>query len=173
MLSTRASSMTYTARPIVQLGRSLTPLKKASLLTYPAGLRLASISESQRHGQSARAFSTTSRNQLRDFFPAEETELIRRTPPAWPHHGYSEKDMLAVVPAHREPKTFGDWVAWKLVRTCRWGMDFVTGLSSEQQVDMKHSTTATKAAKPLTEAQWVRTYLNLTALPSTHLTKGN
>lgn len=62
-------------------------------------------------------------------------------------------------PAHREPKTIGDWVAWKLVRLCRWGMDFVTGLSSDQQVDMKHPTTATKTVKPLTEGQWVRASL--------------
>ena len=64
--------------------------------------------------------------------------------------------MLAIEPAHREPRTFGDWAAWRLIKLCRWGMDVVTGLGPEQQVDMKHSTTSTAASKPLTEGQWVR-----------------
>jgi hypothetical protein len=153
MLSTRANSKLCSSKQAAQLGRAVAPLYKSSLC--PAGLRIACISQTQ-HAPSPRAFSTTSASRLKDFFPAKETELIRQTPPAWPHHGYTEHEMNAVEPAHREPKTVGDWVAWKLVRTCRWGMDFVTGLTPDQQVDMKHSTTATAASKPLTEAQWVR-----------------
>jgi hypothetical protein len=125
-------------------------------------VRIACIYPTQ-HSQ-PRGFSTTSIARLRDFFPAKETELIRQTPPAWPHHGYSEQEMLAVEPAHREPKTFGDWVAWKLVRLCRWGMDLATGLSSEQQVDMKHPTTATKTVKPLTEGQWLVRFIFLESI---------
>jgi len=82
--------------------------------------------------------------------------------------------MLSVVPEHRAPETVSDWLAWKLVRICRyvlcspdleyawladtrdsWGTDLATGVRPEQQVDKKNPTTAVKALKPLTEAQWV------------------
>lgn len=169
MLSTRASTRLCSPKHAAQLGRAaLLPLyhTQSSILGYPAGLRVAAIHLSQHgHGQSPRSFSTTTANHLRDFFPAKETEFIRQTPPAWPHHGYTEEEMLAVVPAHREPKTFGDWVAWKLIRLCRWGMDFVTGLEPEQQqTDMKNSTTATHASKPLTEAQWLVRFIFLESI---------
>jgi hypothetical protein len=58
-----------------------------------------------------RVFSTSPMHQMRDFFPAKETEQIRETLPAWPHHGYTEEEMLAVVPAHRKPVTWGDYFA--------------------------------------------------------------
>jgi hypothetical protein len=158
MLSTRATSRLCSSKQALQLGRVVHPLPNAnsSILGYSAGLRLSGIYTSQHCSpSSARSFATTPRNHLKDFFPASETEFIRTTPPAWPHHGYTEEELLAVEPAHREPKTVGEWAAWKLIRLCRWGMDFVTGLSPDQQVDMKHSTTSTTASKPLTEGQWV------------------
>lgn len=63
--------------------------------------------------------------------------------------------MLAVVPGHREPVTWGDKVAWMLIRTSRWCMDKATGMSREQKTDGSRPTTAVVAEKPLTEAQWV------------------
>jgi hypothetical protein len=156
MLSTRATTKLCSPKQAVQLGRAALPLYHAnsSLLGCPAAVRLSVVYTSQ-HSPSSRPFSTTTPNHLKDFFPAKETEFIRTTPPAWPHHGYTEEEMLAVEPAHREPKTVGEWAAWKLIRLCRWGMDICTGLQPEQQVDMKHSTTSTAASKPLTEGQWV------------------
>lgn len=68
------------------------------------------------------------------------------------------EEMKAVVPAHRKPRTFGDWVAWKTVRFARYCMDKATGMDREQQqTDKKNPTTAVEAQKPLTEAQWVGT----------------
>jgi hypothetical protein len=93
-----------------QLGRVV----QVSVLSSPAGLRLTS------HVQQPRYFSTTPATQLRDFFPEKETAYIRKTPPSWPHHGWTEQEMLSVVPEHREPKTVGDWLAWKLVRIARY-----------------------------------------------------
>jgi hypothetical protein len=157
MLSSRASTKLCSPKQAAQLSRVALPLyhTKSSTLGYPAGLRIAAVYQAQ-HGQSPRSFSTTSATRLRDFFPVKETPFIRRTPPAWPHPGYTEEELLAVVPAHREPKTIGERVAWRLIKICRFWMDFVTGLTpDQQQTDMKHSTTSTKASKPLTEAQWV------------------
>lgn len=63
--------------------------------------------------------------------------------------------MLAVVPGHREPRTWGDRIALSLVRTSKWCMDFATGMSRAQKLDERAPTAAATAAKPLTEAQWV------------------
>ena len=63
--------------------------------------------------------------------------------------------MLAVETGHRKPETLGDYIAWKLLRICRWGMDTATGLSKDQKTDKKNPTTAVIAEKPLTESQWV------------------
>jgi hypothetical protein len=40
-------------------------------------------------GVEARQFSTTTRKGLREFFPKQETEMIRKTKPAWEHPGYA------------------------------------------------------------------------------------
>lgn len=111
-----------------------------------------------------RYFSTTPVPHLRDFFPAKETENIRQTLPAWPHHGYTEQEMLDVVPAHREPRTLGDRAAWKFMRFCRWGMDFFTGMEKEQSVDKKNPTTAVNSIKPLTESQWMIRFIFLESI---------
>ncbi|AEO55615.1 alternative oxidase [Thermothelomyces thermophilus ATCC 42464] len=126
-----------------------------------ASIRLAAISHQGCASQQPtplpgrRNFSTTRVGQLQDVFPAKETPFIRRTPPAWEHPGYTEEELLAVTPGHRQPKTVGDWVAWKLVRLARWATDFATGIGREQQVDMKNPTTSVTSQKPLTEAQWL------------------
>jgi len=101
---------------------------------------------------------------MKDFFPATETEKIRQTLPAWPHHGYTYQQMLDVVPGHREPVTFGDKFAWKFMRFCRWGMDLCNGLSKEQHTDKAFPTTAVKAEKPLTEAQWFIRFIFLESI---------
>lgn len=121
-------------------------------LGCPATLRAAASARLPR--SRTRDFSTTRASQLRDIFPAKETGYIRQTPPAWPHPGYTQEEMESVVPAHRKPETVGDWVAWKLVRMCKWWMDLATGLKPAQK-DANGATDARAVAKPLTEAQWV------------------
>lgn len=157
------STTTRTRAPLVA-SRQSAQLAKAALVSATTSqgsqaglrLRLAGAAASTHYCQGCRSFSTTPVSQLKDFFPAKDTHLIQTTPPAWPHPGFSMDEMLAVKPAHRKPRTFGDWVAWKTVRFARFWMDKATGMDREQQVDKANPTTAVEAQKPLTEAQWVR-----------------
>lgn len=155
MLSTQIQH-TQASRQAAQLGKAAalsfvrTASSSSSHLGCSAVLRVG-CAASQQH----RLFSSTPATQLRDFFPVKETPHIQKTKPAWPHHAQTYEEMAAVVPAHREPRTKGDWVAWKIVRLARWCMDKATGMDREQQVDKKHPTTSVVAQKPLTEAQWV------------------
>lgn len=153
MISYRAiNTRLCSPNQVLRLGRAAAPL------CYPAELRLATAGQTQRH------FSTTPPAQLRDFFPARETAYIRQTLPAWPHPGYTEEEMHAVVPEHRKPLTVSDWLAWKLVRLCRWGTDLATGIREKQQVDRKNPTTAVSAEQPLTEAQWLVRFIFLESI---------
>lgn len=145
-----------------QLSRAVAPLLHQSTLASP-GIRVATLVSIQQHG-TTRYFSTTPVTHLRDFFPVKETENIRQTLPSWPHHGYTEQEMLDVVPAHREPQTVGDWAAWKFMRFCRWGMDFFTGMEKEQAVDKKNPTIAVNSIKPLTESQWMIRFIFLESI---------
>lgn len=160
MLSPRASTKLCGPKQAAQLARAvaLSRTQAAPLGYCSLGLRASQL---QQQASGPRRFSTTPALHLRDFFPAKETEQIRKTAPAWPHEGYSMEDMLSVVPGHRKPETWGDWVAWKLVRVARYCMDRATGLKPEQQVDKKNPTTAVVASQPLTEAQWVSVLLYL------------
>ncbi|KAK0621726.1 alternative oxidase-domain-containing protein [Bombardia bombarda] len=167
MITTKVNSKVCSSKQVAHLSRALGPLCLAqpSLSVSPVGLRAAAASHpTQQYPSRHRNFSTTSAAHLRDFFPAKETPLIRRTPPAWPHHGWTEEEMLSVVPEHRPPKTVGEWLAWKLVRICRWGTDIATGIKPEQQSDKKHPTTAVSAQKPLTEAQWLVRFIFLESI---------
>lgn len=157
MFTPRANTRLCSPKQATQLLQSATPLLANTTPTTSTfiGLRLAtSPSHTQDHHQT-RTFSSTPAARLRDFFPAKETAHIRKTPPAWPHRGYDDAEMLAVVPGHRPPTTWGDKVAWALVRTSRWCMDKATGMSREQKTDRNRPTTAVVAEKPLSEAQWV------------------
>lgn len=156
MFAPRVNTKLCSPRQASQLSRAVAPLLQtyasSSSTSSVVGLRLAATTtQSSQH----RSFSSTPANSLRDFFPAKETENIRTTPPAWPHHGSTEAAMLAVEPGHRAPVTLGDKFAWRLMRICRWGMDTVNGLSKDQKTDKKSPTTAVVADKPLTEAQWL------------------
>ena len=121
MLSTRVSHQLCLPKQFAQLGRAAAPLYQVRIgLGSPVSLRLANaVSQSLHHGPAVRAFSTTGVARMKDFFPATETEHIRQTLPAWPHHGYTYQQMLDVVPGHREPETLGDKAAWKFMRFCR------------------------------------------------------
>lgn len=172
MLSTQIHTHVNVSRQAAQLGKaaalgfvrtsssssfsSSSFSSSSSLLGHPAG-RLAYHSPQTQH----RSFSSTPTNQLRDFFPVKETKHINLTKPAWPHQGYSYDEMNSVVPAHRKPRGFGDWAAWKIVRFARYMMDKATGMDRAQQVDKKNPTTAVVAQKPLTESQWVCTIFSI------------
>lgn len=122
MISTRVNTKLCSPKQVAQLTRAVAPIyqTKSSIVGYPAGVRIACAAYQPQHSSTPRSFSTTSVSRLRDFFPPKETAYIRQTPPAWPHHGYTEAEMLAVVPDHREPKTLGEKCAWKLIRVCRY-----------------------------------------------------
>lgn len=156
MFAPRVNTKLCSTKQAALLVRAAAPLLSASSTISSTATSSSSLLGLLHHQQQQhRAFSASPAARLRDFFPAKETAHIRVTPPAWPHPGYTEAEMLAVVPGHREPATWGDKVAWMLIRTSRWCMDRVTGMSREQKTDGKKPTTAVVAEKPLTEAQWV------------------
>ncbi|KAI1329665.1 alternative oxidase [Xylariaceae sp. FL0255] len=166
MLSSKAHIKLYSPKQAARVSRVLAPLLATSSISQPSGIHfifIPAVTHQQQYG-SKRSFSTTPVTRMRDFFPAKETEHIRQTLPAWPHHGYTEEEMLAVVPAHRKPATWGDYFAWKFMRFCRWGMDTCTGMHSEQKVDKKNPTTAVHSIKPLTESQWMIRFLFLESI---------
>ncbi|KAI0168695.1 alternative oxidase [Pestalotiopsis sp. NC0098] len=158
MLSAKSQVRLCSPKQAARLSRAV----QASTLGYHAGLRTSLVGIY--HQGSTRSFSSTPDRQLKHFFPAQETENIRQTPPAWVHHGFTEKEMLEIVPAHRKPETWGDYFAWKFMRLCRWGMDFATGMKSEQQVNKNNPTTAVSTIKPLTEEQWLIRFLFLESI---------
>ncbi|KAI0833902.1 alternative oxidase [Hypoxylon sp. FL0890] len=163
MLSAKVQGNLCSPKQAARLSRAVAPLFHTSTHGYPAGIRIGLVASLQHNG-SSRAFSTTPITNFKEVFPIKETEHIRETPPSWPHHGFTEEEMLSVVPAHRPPKTWGDWAAWKFMRTCRWGMDFFTGMKKEQKVDKANPTTAIQTIKPLTEAQWLLRFLFLESI---------
>lgn len=152
------SARSHAVRNAAKLARTAVPGASLSTSPFPLALCLqfgpGCVSGSP-HAASRRPFSTTPVARLRDFFPPKDTPHILRTKAAWPHHGYTMDEMTAVLPAHRPPRTLSDRVAWKIVRFARYCMDKATGMDRDQQVDKKNLTTAVKAEKPLTEAQWV------------------
>ena len=125
---TTANTKLCSPRQVAYLGRVIVPRCQIqpSIVGYPTGLRVAALIQPFQRSKHCRDLSTTSVARLRDFFPAKETAYIRKTPPAWPHHGWTEEEMLSVVPEHRKPKTVGDWLAWKLVRLCRYALRLST-----------------------------------------------
>jgi hypothetical protein len=120
MISVRLNTRSCSQQQVAKLSRCVTSLYQAQspILGYPN--RVDKVAYQPHRLRHPRGFSTTSATQLRDFFPPKETAFIRQTPPSWPHHGWTEEEMLSVVPEHRKPVTLGDWLAWKLVRMCRY-----------------------------------------------------
>ncbi|OTB05982.1 hypothetical protein M426DRAFT_21407 [Hypoxylon sp. CI-4A] len=156
MLSAKVQANICTSKQATRLSKAVVPLFRTSTQAYPGVIRVGLVA--------SRNFSTTPATNFKEFFPAKETENIRQTPPAWPHQGYTEEEMLNVVPAHRAVKTWGDWSAWKFMRVCRWGMDFFTGMKKDQKVDKSNPTTAVSTIKPLTESQWLLRFLFLESI---------
>lgn len=90
--------------------------------------------EIHRSCSSHRGFHTTPHHYFKEILIETGTESIRTTKPAWPHPIYTEEQMNSIVVAHREAKTWSDWVALGAVRTLRWGLDLATGYRHDNEV---------------------------------------
>ncbi|KAF2108407.1 alternative oxidase-domain-containing protein [Lophiotrema nucula] len=134
MISTRVATRGTMAskRTSAQLLKSFNGLNTSSTI----GLRPAFIVVKQIHPVSSqRNFSTTpAKPKVTEFFPQKETELVRKTEPAWPHPIYSYEQMEAVTVAHREAKTFSDKIALIAVKVLRWGLDVATGYKHDKAI---------------------------------------
>lgn len=162
MLSTKASIKLCSPTQAALLSRTITPLLQQSTLTC-AGLQALQHNHHQHNVAAVRHFSSSPAPHIKDWFPRKETEHIRRTLPAWPHHGYTEHEMLSVVPEHRPVKTWGDWAAYKFVRLCRWGMDFSTGLKDVPRLDPATGKTV-MVPRILNESQWLIRFIFLESI---------
>lgn len=102
----------------------------APLVGYAALRHPRTISTSKTSEKPAIAFTTGPVSPVipatRAGTPSASTTEVRdgnafaTLPLTWPHDGWNKDVLLNVVPSHREPRTFGDWIAWKIVRTCRF-----------------------------------------------------
>ncbi|KAI9654632.1 MAG: Alternative oxidase, mitochondrial precursor [Bathelium mastoideum] len=82
----------------------------------------------------SRPFSSTASPQIKEFFPAHETDKVRQTEAAWPHPIYTEKQMNDIKVAHREVKNWSDRAALTAIRILRWSFDRITGYKHESAV---------------------------------------
>ena len=57
----------------------------------------------------------------------------RHSSPNFPS-SYAEQDMRQISIAHRDTKTWSDWVAFSMVRLLRWGTDIATGYRHDKGV---------------------------------------
>ncbi|EPE29129.1 oxidase [Glarea lozoyensis ATCC 20868] len=112
-----------------------------------------------------RAFSTTRRAGLREYFPQPETEMIRKTKPAWEHPEFAYEDMKTkIFYAHRKPADFSDRVALFMVRMLRWGTDIATGYKHDVESPKKIGDANVMAAtKPysMSERKWLTRFVFL------------
>lgn len=126
----------YTTRLTTKLPQSAAQLSRAATSLSQNGLRLSCITlqQQQRHRQ----FSSTSRANIKDFFPAPDAPHIRKTNPAWPHVPYTEQALKKnVYYEHREPADFSDRFALFLMRMLRKGTDFATGYKHDVDLPSK------------------------------------
>lgn len=90
------------------------------------------------HQSSNRSFSTSKPALIKEFFPAPENPNIRLTGPAWQHPVYTRAQMDSIQIAHRETKTWSDYVALTMVRILRWGLDTASGYKHDEAVALGH-----------------------------------
>lgn len=124
----------------------------------PSCLRLTtSLSITRARDQpSQRSFHTTTRNQLKEFFPIQETPKTHQTRPAWPHPIYTEEEINSIVVAHRNAKTWSDKIAIAGVRTLRFGLDTATGYKHERAVAKGKLAVGAEASPPvMTERKYM------------------
>ncbi|KAF1809420.1 alternative oxidase [Eremomyces bilateralis CBS 781.70] len=119
-------------RTVLAPGSSTQALRATCLVCHSAPL----TSPSPRWTPYTRAFSTTPRRPIKDFFPAPDTPGIVKTEAAWPHPVYTDAQMKAVVVAHRDVRNMSDRVAFTMVRILRWGLDLASGYKHDKAYGM-------------------------------------
>ena len=105
-----------------QLLKALTSTTTSKLTPFGA--------QTSHHGQ--RNLHATSPLGLKEMFPPYKGEMVRTTAPAWKHPIYTEEQMNSVIIAHRNAKTWSDYIALGVVRMFRWGLDVATGYKHEK-----------------------------------------
>ncbi|KAK4227119.1 alternative oxidase-domain-containing protein [Podospora fimiseda] len=106
--------------------------KKTSSLRY-------SFATSSRQAPISLPYFTENQSQLRYVasVPVATPSNSRQPAPfstlplSWPHKGWDHNIASQIVPSHRPPRTISDKLAYTLIRICRWGMDFVSGMPPE------------------------------------------
>lgn len=140
------------------LNSSLAASSPSSSLSYGTLVILRHPSPSRRQ------FSTTNRHPfkftnpapIREFFPVTHTEQIRRTPAAWSHPIYTEAEVNSVVVAHRNAKTWSDYIALGALRTTRWCFDLVSGYRHDKAVALHDKSPAAAQQKfAMTERKYM------------------
>jgi hypothetical protein len=109
------------------ISRAVSRALASSSSATTTGLKCSYSLLNARSPLSRRHFSSTSPTRLEYFEPPKNAPGIKLTPPAWHHPIYSEEDMKAIRIAHRDSKTWSDWVALAFCRLFRKGMDLSTG----------------------------------------------
>ncbi|SLM39956.1 alternative oxidase [Lasallia pustulata] len=108
---------------------------------------------------STRQFTSTARNQLKEFFPPPtEAPHVKRVKSAWGHPVYTKDQTTSISIAHRETKTWSDWVALSMVRLLRFGMNTATGYRHDHAVaeGVKDPTTGSKKSRyAMNERKWL------------------
>ena len=130
-------------RCAVQVLKTLTGTSTAKIGLRPAYVGL----QHQLTPTTHRNFSTTSRTQIREFFPAPDAPSIKKTESAWPHPLYSPEQMNSVTVSHRETRDFSDRVALTMVRILRWGLDVASGYRHEKASELAKTDPAAAARK--------------------------
>lgn len=144
------TASTLSRQSAAQILKSLNG-KVTVLAIRPAFVGLSQSSISPR-----RAFGTSRPALIKEFFPAPDSPSIRTTGPAWPHPVYTQEQMDAVTVAHRNAKTWSDYVALTMVRILRWGLDLATNYKHDPAVAnaTKDSKDALKT-RAMTERKWL------------------
>ena len=130
-------------------------------LTATSSARPASVGL-QRHWTvpSNRQFSTSKRASIREFFPEPDAPNIKKTEAAWAHPVYTYEQMEAVKVAHRQAKTWPDYLAIGVMRVFRWGMDTATGYRHDhtQPNDQPTDGKQVRLKSLMTERKWLIRY---------------
>jgi ubiquinol oxidase len=110
-----------------------------------------------------RHFSATTRTQLEVFPPPVQAPNVKVTAPAWRHPVYTVEQMNSIKVAHRDAKTWSDYVALSMVRVLRFGMDLCTGYTHDKvstgEQDIKNPKKGFYG--PMDERKWLTRFVFL------------
>ncbi|KAK4161513.1 mitochondrial alternative oxidase [Cladorrhinum sp. PSN259] len=95
--------------------------------------------------------------------PAKEAATLCLS---WPHKGWDHDVASQVVASHRTPRNLSDKFAYALIRICKWGMDFLSGMPPETPAFRPGDEKALLAARQrtMTESQWLVRFIFLESL---------